>query len=520
MREQPELEPIAPSPGRQTRFFDAVERLGNRLPNLTGLFAAALLLCLVLSALLSPLSFPYRHPLTGEPLVVHDMLRPRALLDLLAAMPVNFVGFPPLGVTVVVTVAIGVADRSGFVEALLRRMLSVVPARGVTVAVATVGVAAHLASDAAYVVLMPTAAAIFHRAGRHPVAGIACAFAGLAGGFSASFTPSIIDPVLQSFTQNAARIMDRHYEVNVLCNYGLSAAGTLAVIAVCTLVTERVVEPRLRRMLPVTEAPAPPSLAAPAAERRGFRLACASVLALLVLLAVLSLPAHGLLRAPDGSLSSARAPLMRAIVAILALFFFVPGLVHGLATGRFRTAGDVVSAAESAVAVLVPFLVFAFVAGQFLWVFAQSQLGTLLALSGADALRRMGMPAGISVLGLIGFSCALDALITSASSKWSLLAPVFVPMLMAVHISPELTQAAFRVSSTVNVATPLFAFYPLIMLYCRQYSPQTGTGTLCASMLPYTIGLTLALAGMLYGFWWLGIPMGPGASYRYGAGAG
>jgi aminobenzoyl-glutamate transport protein len=159
--------------------------------------------------------------------------------------------------------------------------------------------------------------------------------------------------------------------------------------------------------------------------------------------------------------------------------------------------------------------VFAFVAAQFLWVFAQSQLGTLLALSGATALRSAGMPGGVSVLGLILFSCALDALVTSASSKWALLAPVFVPMLMAVGLAPELTQAAFRVSSTVNVATPLFAFYPLILLYCRQYAPATGTGTLCATMLPYTIGLTLALTAMLYGFWWLGIPLGPGAAYSY-----
>ena len=237
--------------GGLNRFLNAIEAAGNKLPHITMLFIWALVITLVISLALSYVSFDYRHPSTGAVIAVTNMLAPANLLDLVVNSVKNFMGFPPLGITLVATLGIGIAEGSGFIHTLLRKLMSYIPRAALTPAVVIVSILCHVASDSVYVILMPLAALMFYCAGRHPLAGVACSFAGLSGGFTASYTPSVIDPVMQSFTQAAAQTLDASYSVNVLCNYFFALGGTFFVIAACWYVTDKIVEPRLWATMPL-----------------------------------------------------------------------------------------------------------------------------------------------------------------------------------------------------------------------------------------------------------------------------
>ena len=227
-------------------------------------------------------------------------------------------------------------------------------------------------------------------------------------------------------------------------------------------------------------------------------------------------PDNSVLRAPDGTLTSPKSPVMQALVPILFIYFSIPGLVYGFAVGKFKCANDVIHAMENLTKMLLSFIVFCFFAGQFLYVFNVSGIGSLLAISGAEFLKELGLPSGITLFGIILLTACLNILITSATSKWAILSTIFVPMLMMLGISPELTQAAFRVSdSAVNVSTPLFPFYPLLILYCQQYCKKAGVGTLSSMMLPYTFALLIVLTIVLYAYWFIGLPLGFNSYYDY-----
>ena len=501
-------------------FLNTIERIGNAMPDITMLFMYALVVCWVLSFGLSFIEFNYIHPVTKEKIRIINMFQPKEIVDFILLMVKNFISFPPLGITIVATLGIGIAEASGFVQVAIKKLLSITPKSALTPVVVIVSIISHMASDSAYVILMPVAALMFHASGRHPLAGIAAAFAGLAGGFTASFTPSIIDPVMQSFTEKAARIMDPGYNVSVLCNYFVSLGGTIGVVAAVWFVTERIVEPRLRRSMPVDGTMKDSAAVAlqqiTPEENRAFRIAGLTLLLMMGVVFAMLVPADSILRAPDGSLTSPKAPIMQAIVPLIFLFFAIPGLIHGFMVRKYHSSRDVTAAMERVTQSLVSFIVFSFFGAQFLYSFGHSNLGTLLALSGADLLRSLAMPSGFTVLGVIILTGFLNLIITSATSKWAILAPVLVPMLMAVGISPELTQAAFRVSdSAVNVCTPMFAFYPLILTYCKHYCPKAGVGTLSSMMLPYTFALLIVLTATLYLFWGLNIPIGFDSSFTW-----
>lgn len=494
--------------------------MGNALPNITMLFVYALIICMLLSLGLSFVQFDYSHPLTGDRVQVYNMFEPQRLIDFILAMVKNFMSFPPLGMTIVATLGIGIAEGSGYINVLIKKLLKFTSVKYLTPSIAMIAILSHVVADSAYVVLMPISAMIFYVSGRHPLAGIAAAFAGLAGGFTASFTPSIIDPIMQSFTQDAARMFDPTYEVNVLCNYFVSLGGTIGVLLMCWLVTDKFVEPRLNEMWPIDTKVDTSDLNSEMTDKetRAFKLASLTVLGFGLIVTLLAFPENSMLRAPDGSLTSSKAPLMQAIIPLLLVVFSLPGLVYGYAVGSYKNSNDVTKAMENVVTTLIGFIVFAFFAAQFLYAFKMSNLGTLIAVSGAESLKALAMPAGLTIFGIILLTAVLNFMITSATSKWAILAPIFVPMLMAVGISPELTQAAFRISdSAVNVATPMFPFYPLIIMYCQRYVKNTGVGTLVGMMIPYSIGLLLVLTATLFLFWTLGIPLGFESGYSYTA---
>lgn len=507
---------ISATPSGKT-WLDRIENIGNKIPDITMLFFFATFVCIGLSFVLSQITFDYIHPLTQQPIQVLNLLSANEIMGLFRSMVKNFVNFPPLGIVIVATLGIGIAEGSGYVTAALKKMLAVVPMSAVTPSVIFIGILAHVASDSAYVILMPISAYIFYKTGKHPLAGIAAGFAGLAGGFTASYTPSIIDPILAGFTETGARVLDPSYSVNVLCNYFYSLGSTFAVIATCWYITDKIVEPRLRKTIPIdVEQFDKSDESLTSAETRAFRIANYTLLGLIVLCIGLMVPENSLFRAPDGTLTSPQAPAMQVIVPLLLIFFALPGLVYGVISNKFQSAKDITKSMENITGSLVSFIVFSFFCAQFLYVFGKSNIGSLIALSGAEGLKALNMPGQLTILGVILLTACLNLLITSASSKWAILAPVLVPMLMAVGLSPELTQAAFRISdSAINVSTPMFAFYPLIISYMQRYCSQSGIGTLVSMMVPYSIGLLIALTAMLYLFWGLDIPLGFNASYSY-----
>lgn len=500
---------------RTDRLLAAVERLGNRLPEPAILFVFALLATWAASWLLAPVVFDAIDPRTHAPVTVKSQLTGAALAEFLSGMVKTFVSFPPLGVVLVALLGVGVAEHTGFVRAGLRALLSITPRALLTPMLLFVAVLSHLAVDAGYVLVIPLGAIAFESAGRHPLAGIAVAFAGVSGGFSANPLPSSLDPMLQGFTQTAAQLVDPLRQVNPLCNWYFTAASSGLVVALGWWVTDRIVEPRLAgRVVDGAHAGQGRMEALDRRERRGLVAALAAIAVGAALLAAWARPEDSPLRAPGGSLTEAKAPLMQSIAQLIFLFALLPGVVYGVVAGTVRSHRDVIEGMTKSVRDIGPYVVMAFFASLFLDAFTRSNLGTLLALEGALGLEALALPSAVTITAFIGLTAVVDLAIGSASAKWGLLAPVVVPMLMQVGLSPELTQAAYRIGdSAVNIVTPLMPYFPLVVVYCTRYCRDTGIGTLVSMMLPYSLAFLAGWTLFLLAFWGLGIPLGPGSTY-------
>jgi aminobenzoyl-glutamate transport protein len=512
-------EATVPAPrGWVFRALDLVERLGNKLPDPAILFLLLMLAVWVASWLLSGVSFDALDPRSGQPIAIRNLLEGASLTTFMAEMVRTFVNFPPLGVVLVAILGLGVAEHTGFIGASLRTLLSVTPKMLLTPVLVAVGVLSHVAVDAGYVLVIPLGAVIFQAAGRHPLAGIAAAFAGVSGGFSATFfLPSSLDPLLAGLTQAAAQLTDPAMVVNPLNNYFFTTASTVLVIAVGWLLTDRVIEPRLRSTGVDGEGSQMPVLAVLApAERRGVLWAAVSMLLALGLLLWSVMPDGSAWRAPGGDLATAQAPLMKSIVALIFVFFLIPGVVYGYVSGSVRSHRDIVTGMSKSIAGMSYYVVMAFFCAQFIYAFGQSNLGALMAIEGAGWLQALELPMAVTLVGIVLLSATVNLMVGSASAKWALIGAVMVPMLMQLGVSPDLTQAAFRVGdSATNIVTPLMPYFPLVVVFCQRYVKATGIGTLLALMLPYSVVLLVTWTLLLLGFWALDVPLGLGASYRY-----
>ena len=503
------------------RALNAIERAGNKLPDPAVLFVVLLVAVWIVSAVLAPVSFSEIDPRTGKPLEVRNQLTGTAIARFLSQMVTTFTGFHPLGVVLVTLLGVGVAEHTGFIRAALRAMLSLTSKRVLTPMLLLVAVVSHTAADTGYVLVIPLGGVIFHAAGRHPLAGIVAAFAGVSGGFSANFIPSSLDPLLSALTQSAAQIIDADRLVNPLCNWFFTSASTLLIVGAGWYVTDRVIEPRLRHVALDGDAGAMPSLDAPSAtERRGLVAGLLAAAAGVAILALASAPSGSALRAPNGDLTAANAPLMQAIVPLIFLLFLIPGIVYGYAARTVRSHRDVIKGMTTAMSTMGYYIVLAFFAALFIAAFGESNLGALVALKGAAALKALALPAQVTILGIIVLTATVNLLIGSASAKWALLAPIFVPMMMQLGISPELTQAAYRVGdSTTNIITPLMPYFPLVVVFGQRYVKNTGVGTLVSLMLPYSIVFLTSWTALLIVYWMLGLPLGLQAPYTYVPGA-
>lgn len=511
-----ESDDAAPSRGLNS-LLNTVEYLGNKLPDPAMLFLLAMLAVWLLSALMAGINFSEIDPRTGNPIEIHNQLTGHSMAAFLASMVSTFAGFPPLGIVLVAMLGVGVAEHSGYINTGIKLMLNLTPKSLLTPMLLLVAIVSHTATDAGYVLVIPLGGVIFYAAGRHPLAGIAAAFAGVSGGFSANFIPSGLDPLLQGFTQSAARLIDPAIEVNPLNNWFFTSSSCLLIVGLGWFLTDRVIEPRLNRT-PVDD----DSLAAKqmdsisAKERKAFWLATLTMVIGLLGLAIWSWPQDSPMRAPDGSITAFSAPIMRSIVPLIFLLFLFPGTVYGLVSGAFRTSKHIVDTMTKAMNGMSYYVVMAFFCALFIYAFGKSNIGALLALKGASILKQMALPGQVTIVGIIFLAALVNILVGSASAKWALIGPIFVPMLMQINISPDLTQAAYRVGdSTTNIITPLMPYFPLVVVFCQRYVKKTGIGTLVSMMLPFSITFLVTWTIFLVIYWLLGIPLGLGASYVY-----
>lgn len=512
-------EQVADSPRRRgwvDSFLDAIEWAGNRLPDPAVLFLIALFLTWGVSAALAEVSFEEIDPRTEKPISVINQLTGTQLVTFLTDMVDTYTGFKPLGVVLVALLGVGVAEHTGFIGALIKAMLRLTPQALLTPMLLLVAIISHSAGDTGYVLVIPLGGIIFATAGRHPLAGIVAAFAGVSGGFSANFLPSGLDPLLQGLTQEGAQIYSPERLVNPLCNLYFTAASCLIIVGLGWYITDRIVEPRLIRTTAVNGDPEdmPKIEGLTAAELRGMFAGLASLLLCAGLLVWACLPEDSPFRSADGRIESHDSPLMKAIVPLIFLFFFIPGVVHGYVAGTVTGHRDIVKGMSKAMGTMGYYLVLVFFAALFIYAFNKSNLGLLLAVKGASFLQKLDLPGPVTIVGIVLLSAFVNLLIGSASAKWALLAPIFVPMLMQLGISPELTQAAYRVGdSSTNIITPLMPYFPLIVVYCQRYTKETGIGNLVSYMLPYSIVFLLAWMILLVIYWQLGLPLGVGATY-------
>jgi aminobenzoyl-glutamate transport protein len=508
----------ASAPTWAQRSLAAIERLGNRLPDPAVLFIALLVAVWLLSFALSWFEYGVIDPRSQQPLQVSNQLSGSALAAFFSSMVTTFAHFHPIGVVLVAMLGIGVAEHTGFINAALRAMLGVTARWLLTPMVIFVAIISHTAADAGYVLVIPLGGVIFYAAGRHPLAGIAAAFAGVSGGFSANLIPSAIDPMLAGISQAGAQILDPAVFVNPLNNFFFTASSSLLIIALGWLITDRFVEPRLRGHVVDGDAQDLPGMGSSGErERRALRRAVWAMLGGIALLAITAWPDGSAWRGATGSLTEPGAPLMASIVPLIFVLFLLPGVVYGVAAGTVTSSRDVIEGMSKAMGSMAYYLVIMFFIAQFIYVFTQSNLGVLLALEGAALLHAMGLPAALTISGIVLLTWLINLFVGSASAKWALLAPIFVPMLMELGISPDLTQAAYRVGdSTSNIITPLMPYFPLVVVYCQRYIRTTGIGTVTAMMLPYSLTFVLVWTLYLLAYWALGLPLGLQASYGYG----
>ena len=501
------------------RLLDKVEVVGNKLPDPAMIFFFCLIIVWGLSAWLSQMTFSAIDPRNGEPIVVNNLLSGAALADFLTRMVGIFTGFAPLGVVLVAMLGVGVAEHSGFISAGLKRMLDFTPKALLTPMVVLVAIVSHTATDAGYVLVIPLAGVIFYAMGRHPLAGIAAAFAGVSGGFAANFVPSAIDPLLQSFTQSAARIIDPSIHINPLNNWFFNSASSVLVICIAWYLTDKVIEPRVQKMQ-VNGDPAeiPKFDTLNARQARALRVSSIVMLAGILALVAILYPSDSPMRAPSGELTSFSAPVMRSIVPLIFLLFLLPGTVYGYMAGTYTSTKDLIGSMTKAMQGMSYYIVMAFFCALFIDAFGKSNLGALLAIEGAQVLKAMALPSMVTVVGIVLLTAFVNLFVGSSSAKWALLGPIFVPMLMQLNISPDLTQTAYRIGdSSSNIITPLLPYFPLVVVYCQRYVKETGIGTLLSLMLPFSVTIMIIWTLFLLLYWGLGLPLGIQSSYVYPA---
>ncbi|QHT45016.1 AbgT family transporter [Bacillus sp. SB49] len=489
------------------RILDGIEWLGNKLPSPLLLFAILALLVIVLSGIFSGVAVT--NPTSGEVVEVKNLLSLSGLEYIFNSAVENFIGFPPLGAVLVTMLGIGLAEQTGLIHTSLKGIVFSFPNKLLTAALVFAGVMSSLAVNAGYVVLPPLGAVLFLGLGRHPLAGLAAAFAGVSGGFGANLALTSTDAILQELTADAARTIDPAYAdtITVTMNYFFAAVSVLLVTIIGTFVTEKIIEPRLGKYKGEADAEMEELTDT---ERKGMRLAGLGFLLTFALMVYLSL---GPLRGDGAYIES---PFFQALVFVIFLLFLVPGLIYGIVVKEIKNDKDLTRLLGKTMASMGGYIALAFTAGQFIAYFQETNLGTVIAFRGADFLDSTGFDGIALILTFIGLTMVVNFFIGSSSAKWTILAPVFVPIMMNLGYSPEFTTLLYRIGDSVtNMVTPLLLYFPVVIAFAQRYDKKIGIGTLISVMIPYSVAFLLGWLVLLLIWVLLGIPVGPGAPVQY-----
>ncbi len=494
------------------RFLKVVERGGNALPHPASLFAILSLAVIVLSGIAAQFDLSVTHPTTGEVVTTVNLLSVPGLHRILTGLVTNFTGFAPLGTVLVALIGIGVAEHSGLIGAALRLMVLSAPRRLLTLIVVFAGVMSNMASEIGYVLLVPLSGLIFLAAGRHPILGMAAGFAGVSGGYSANLLLGTIDPLLAGLSQEAAQIIDPAYTVSPAANWYFMIVSTFLITALGTFVTERIIARRFPDQ--PTQGSDETVQSMTHEEKRGLLFAGVATLGLTALIGLGTVPDDGFLRGPGGDLLN--SPFLKGVVAIIFAYGVVAGVAYGIGAGTVHNDEDVIKGMGQSMATLGGYLVLVFFAAQFVAFFNWTQLGLVLAVNGAEFLKQLGLSTIPLFLSFILLTAVVNLFMGSASAKWALMAPVFIPMFMLLGYSPEVTQVAYRVGDSVsNVISPMMSYFALIIAFIQRYEPKAGIGTVVSVMLPYTFVFLIGWSIMFAAWIALGWPVGPGAPLHY-----
>lgn len=518
-----------PASEKPTGFLGVVERVGNKLPEPFWLFVTLAGLTLVFSWLGSVAGLRAENPADGSTIEVTNLLSAEGLQRMLSEMVDNFINFPPLGVVLIVMLGIAVAEHSGFLGAAMRGMVGHIkhPVM-LTFTVALVAVTGSIASDAICVIIIPLAAAAFAAAGRSPIVGSAVAFAGSSGGFNASLVPNVADLLFSGISTSAAEFTDPDYTVSPLANYFFTLPSAVVLALIVTAVTEWFIDSRAKELVDHREVDyeaatftAPDNvdntgegLELSEAEKRGLKVTgIAFVLMLAAYFAFLFIPGSPF-RDEDGSAMD--SVLITSIGAVIAVVFFCSGIVYGLCTKSIREGKDVFTFMVKGIVPLAPMLVLFFAVSQFLAYFKWSNLGQWTAIRGAELLTSIDMPLPVLFALFVLLTTAINILLPSGAAQWALMAPVVVPMFMLLGLSPEITQVLFRIGdSATNIVTPMAPYFAVTLIFVQRYYKKAGLGTLLSLSLPYAGAILVGWFVFFLGWYYLGLPLGPGVSYVY-----
>ena len=498
--------------------LNGIERIGNKLPHPITLFFILAVFVVALSALLSAMGVSATGDLVSNgkmqetTVTAQSLLTREGIVFMLTKAVDNFTGYAPLGMVLVAMLGVGVAETSGFIAAATKRIVAVTPRSLITPVLVFLGVMSNIASDVGYIVLVPLGAIIFLSYGRHPLAGIAAAFAGVSGGFSANLLIGTLDPLMAGISNEAVKLVDPSYVVEPTGNMYFMMVSVFLITILGTIITEKVVEPRLGVYKGSLAHGSKEEQDISDVEKKALKKAALTLLAMVVIIVALCIPSNSIFRGDNGSLLG-KSPLIQGVIIIVCVFFFVPSVVYGFASGKYKSDKDVCSALAQSMSHMSSYIALSFVAAQFINYFNYSKLGTILALHGAAFFKAIDIGTIPLMILFVLFSAFLNLFMGSASAKWAILAPVFVPMFMLLNYSPEMAQVAFRIGdSCTNIITPMMSFFAMIVVFVQEYDDEAGMGTLTSMMLPYTIVFLIGWTLMMIVWITLGLPLGPNST--------
>lgn len=536
-------QPTDASMSGMQKFLSVVEKVGNKVPHPAVIFLLLLGTVIVLSQVLhmtgttvtyevivpqavpevveidDPMQYGMGTPLGYDAIDEQQIVmetrtaRARSLLTvegvrfMYTSLIPNFMAFTAVGLIIVAMLGVGVAEESGLIKALIRKLVVIAPPKLLVYIMVFVGILSSIAADAGYLVLIPLAGAAFLSVGRHPLAGLAAGFAAVAGAFTVNMLIKPLDAVLVEFTNDAIGLVNPDKSIGLASNLWFSVVSVLFLTVVIAVITERVIEPRLGKY--EGERPEGEDSSLSADEKRGLKFAGFGLLGVLGFFALLSLPPGAPLRDAQTGALIGNTPFMNGLIAFIASVFLVSGFAYGIGAGTMKKGTDVIKAMEKAVSTLGSLIFLLFIIAQFIAFFNYSNMATILAVSLSNALTGADVGPLWLLLGFIVVVVLLDFLITGAIAKWAIFAPIFVPLLMRLNVEPESVLAAYRVAdSPINMITPLNAYFALVVVFCQKYDKTAGVGTVVALMLPFVVVL-LVLWTLLFVVWqMLGLPWG------------